>query len=49
MGGVSASSYLRDFLSMNINPDLNIIFGSPELSCDNAVGISLLGGKKSWR
>lgn len=49
MGGVSASSYLRDFLSANMSPKINVIFGRPELSCDNAVGISLLGGKKSWR
>ena len=47
-GGVSSSSYLRKFLSSNAPSELNIIFGRPELSADNAVGISLLGGKKTW-
>ena len=42
-GGVSKSSYIREGLRKNFK---NVIFG--ELSEDNAVGISLLGGRKLW-
>ena len=29
--------------------DLNIVFGKPEMSADNAIGVALLGGQKIWR
>ena len=45
-GGVSCSAFLRNYLERNLPSGINTAFGSPELSSDNAVGISLLGGKK---
>ena len=48
-GGVSCSLFLRQYLTENLPQNINIAFGRPELSSDNAVGISLLGGKKIWR
>lgn len=47
-GGVSCSMFLRKFLSENLPGNINTAFGRPELSSDNAVGISLLGGKEIW-
>lgn len=44
-GGVSSSAYLRMKLKEDLN-DLNIAFGEPALSADNAVGIGLLGRKE---
>lgn len=46
-GGVSASMFIRDRLLNHFNDKTTIIeFGIANLSSDNAVGISLLGGKK---
>lgn len=42
-GGVSSSEYLRNYLKENIPADHVIVFGDPELSGDNAVGVALLG------
>lgn len=47
-GGVSCSSFMRGFLSEHLYKDLNIVFGKPEMSADNAIGTALLGGKKIW-
>ena len=47
-GGVSCSSYMRSYLSEHMYKDLNIVFGKPEMSADNAIGTALLGGKKIW-
>lgn len=46
-GGVSSSQYIRTYLQEHLK-DLEICFGDPKLSTDNAVGIALLGGKKLW-
>ena len=48
-GGVSCSQYMRKYLGDNLPREIQTAFGRPELSSDNAVGISLLGGKKIWR
>lgn len=47
-GGVSSSGYLRSYLRNHIPEGINIAFGEPKLSQDNAVGIALLGGKNIW-
>lgn len=47
-GGVSSSGYLRNYLRNNMPKNINIAFGEPKLSQDNAVGIALLGGKNIW-
>ena len=47
-GGVSSSGYIRNYLRKNLPKDINIAFGEPKLSQDNAVGIALLGGKNIW-
>ena len=47
-GGVSSSRFMRNYLSEHIYKDLNVVFGKPELSADNAIGTALLGGKKIW-
>lgn len=46
-GGVSASSYIRKYLPDRLS-GLKCCFGDPALSCDNAVGVALLGGRKIW-
>lgn len=46
-GGVSSSCCIRTMLKTDL-PYLNICFGEPALSTDNAVGIARLGGKKIW-
>lgn len=46
-GGVSSSQYIRSYLQKHLS-DLEICFGDPKLSTDNAVGIAFLGGKKIW-
>ena len=46
-GGVSSSSYIKNMLHTDLS-QLNICFGEPALSTDNAVGIARLGGKKIW-
>lgn len=46
-GGVSGSTYLKTTISRFFSDSrIEICFGEPALSADNAVGISLLGGKK---
>ncbi|QOX62744.1 O-sialoglycoprotein endopeptidase [Anoxybacterium hadale] len=53
-GGVTASSFIRTELKTYFNDRLvfgrhiQIMFGDPALSSDNAVGISYLGGKALW-
>ena len=42
-GGVSSSEYLRRYLSENLPGDSAAVFGTPELSGDNAVGTALIG------
>jgi N6-L-threonylcarbamoyladenine synthase len=54
-GGVTASSFIRTELKNYFNNRLvyerpiQIMFGDPALSSDNAVGISYLGGKALWQ
>lgn len=47
-GGVSSSQYIRRFLPERL-AGIRCCFGEPSLSCDNAVGIALLGGRELWR
>lgn len=48
-GGVSASGFLRQYFAEHFKEkEACIAFGSPELSSDNAVGLSWLGGKRIW-
>ena len=44
-GGFSSSEYLRKKLKENLATDINYVFGPPELSGDNAVGVALLALK----
>lgn len=48
-GGVSCSQYMHHYLTENLYRDLTIVFGKSEFSSDNAIGVSLLGGKNIWR
>lgn len=48
-GGVSCSHYMRNYLVEHMYKDLNIVFGKPQMSADNAIGVALLGGQKIWR
>ncbi len=48
-GGVSCSQYMRNYLVEHMYKDLNIVFGKPQMSADNAIGVALLGGQKLWR
>lgn len=49
-GGVSSSRFIREHISAYFeNKDITLEFGIPALSSDNAVGISILGGKKLWQ
>lgn len=45
-GGVSSSRFIRSRLSPE---GVQCQFGKPGLSCDNAVGTAILGGKLLWR
>ena len=45
-GGFSSSEFLRAYIMKNMTEDMNIVFGDPELSGDNAVGTALIGMKK---
>jgi N6-L-threonylcarbamoyladenine synthase len=55
-GGVSASLFVRDEIrryfggkaSIDGKP-LQIVFGDPALSSDNAVGVAFLGGNELWQ
>ena len=48
-GGVSSSSFLRLFFEQKAaQQGFEAVFGERSLSADNAVGISLLGGRKLW-
>lgn len=40
VGGVASNSFLREYFKENINAE--VYFATPELSCDNAVGIAEL-------
>ena len=42
-GGVSSSEYIRKYLSGELPDDVRYVFGKPELSGDNAVGVALIG------
>ncbi len=44
-GGVSSSEYIRGFLKNSLPEDMRYVFGAPELSGDNAVGVALIGMK----
>ena len=44
-GGVSSSEYLRKYIDHKLGDRINYVFGAPELSGDNAVGVALLGMK----
>lgn len=46
-GGVAESTTIRNSILHKFSQG-NIVFGEKNLSSDNAVGISLLGGKKLW-
>ena len=46
-GGVSSSMFLREHISEYAG-DIDIYFGKKELCSDNAVGVSLIGGRK-WQ
>lgn len=46
-GGVSSSAYIRKRLSEELPGDIRAVFGSPELSGDNAVGTALIAMKES--
>lgn len=49
-GGVSSSQFIRNYIERYFQgKDLILIFGNPKLASDNAVGISLLGGKALWQ
>ena len=49
-GGVSSSRYVRRRLEQYFErSSIEIAFGRPELSQDNAVGTALLGGRRIWR
>lgn len=47
-GGVSASTFLRSALEKAADSGFQAVFGERSLSTDNAVGISLLGGRQLW-
>lgn len=47
-GGVSSSQYIRKYLPERLS-GIRCCFGEPSLSCDNAVGVALLGGRELWR
>jgi N6-L-threonylcarbamoyladenine synthase len=49
-GGVSASMFIREEIQRCLHANgLELVFGDPALSSDNAVGISFLGGEMLWQ
>lgn len=46
MGGVSESDFLRRYFDMVHDNELNWYYAAKGMSCDNAVGVALLGCKK---
>ncbi|MEL7656303.1 MAG: hypothetical protein AAGU75_10400, partial [Bacillota bacterium] len=49
-GGVSASQFVRsEIIQYFSGKPIQLEFGDPALSSDNAVGISFLGGNRLWR
>ena len=48
-GGVSSSQYIRENIKEAAPDNIEICFGKPELSCDNSIGIAILGGREIWR
>lgn len=47
-GGVSDSKFIREYLKNNISDNFDYCFSEGNLSSDNGIGISLLGGKEIW-
>ena len=47
-GGVSSSEYLRKYIDHKLGDRINYVFGAPELSGDNAVGVALIGMKNYY-
>ncbi len=47
-GGVSSSGYLRNYINDKLGDRIDYVFGAPELSGDNAVGVALLGMKNYY-
>ena len=47
-GGVSSSAYLRKYINDKLGDRIDYVFGTPELSGDNAVGVALLGMKNYY-
>ena len=46
-GGVSSSEFIRNRISEELPADIKYVFGAPELSGDNAVGVALIASKNS--
>ena len=44
-GGVSSSEYMRKRMRSELPEDIRYVFGAPELSGDNAVGVALIASK----
>lgn len=47
-GGVCSSVYVREYIKKHLKDKVELVFGSYDLSKDNAVGTALLGGSKIW-
>ena len=49
-GGVAASTFIRNKIRSYFDcKPVKVEFGNPHMATDNAVGVSLLGGKLLWR
>ena len=46
MGGVSANTILRSIACKTLGAKMNVVFGTPELCTDNAVGVAVLCKEK---
>lgn len=50
VGGVSSSTFIRDHITKSMEKgEPKVLFGAPELSVDNAVGVAIVGGKEIWQ
>ncbi len=52
VGGVASSLLLRELLARRLRKGgspLEVVFGKPEFSADNAAGVALLGARRHWR
>lgn len=53
IGGVASNSFIRDFITKNLNKyNINVVFPNKELCSDNAIGTAYLGKVKNghvWR